>query len=101
MSESNTLEQNVFSSQEHSGGIASASVAQSANETTQSAVLSDHSFRNTIPLSLSTPASVTRSSSDHTALSFPHPSTSHAKIFDDKFVTKRNKKKIPSENKSD
>ena len=57
----------VVSSQQHSGGTASASVMQSANETTHSAVLFDHSFRNTIPLSSSTPASVTRTSSDHTA----------------------------------
>ena len=101
MSESNTQEQNVCSSQEHSGGIASASVAQSANETTHSAVLSDHSFRNTILFSSSTPASVTCTSFNHTALSLPKPSTSYAKRFDDKFVTKRNKKKIPSENISD
>ena len=48
MSESNTEEQNVCSSQEHSGGNASASVVQSANERTHSDELSDHSFRSTI-----------------------------------------------------
>ena len=101
MSESNTEEQNVCSSQEYSGGNASASVVQSANERTHSAELSDHSFRSTIPLSSSTPASVTRTSSDHTANSLPQPSTSSAKTFDDKFVTKRKRKKVPSENKSD
>ena len=100
-SDSNTQEQNVSSSQEHSGSNGSASNVQSVNERTHSAELSDQSFKSTIPLSSSTPASVLRTSSDHTASRSPQPSTSNAKPFDDKFVTKRKKKKVPSENKSD
>ena len=100
MSESNAQEKKVHSTQEHLGVYKSASVVQSANETAHNARLSDQSLRRSIPLSFPTPASVAGNSSGHTAAGLPQSSTSNAKTFNDKFVTKQKEKKVPSQSKS-
>ena len=97
MSESNIQKKNVYSIQEHSGVNDSASVVQSANET---AMLNYHIS----PLEVAShylrllqlPSHVIRP----IILLLPQPSTSNAKTFYGKCVTKQKKKNVPSQNNS-